>query len=348
MGMMLLMQSSRARARSLAFGTQPQNTTAGATMAAFTVEARRPSGAVDTSWTGTVVISASASSGVCGTVSADAVAGVATFSGVIPYGWAGARTLTATDQAGLLTSATSNSYTLTRLAADFESSNSEFLSYADNAAFEFTTAMYVSCWVKHESALSGVTQGLASKITATGNQREWGLGQGTTDLASLSVTSNGITFTSATTLDAYTAATWYYVEGMFSGSLLSVCRSLASAGSRAADATAAFTGPIFTGTAVFALGRFSGSAGQYLDGLLANVFLSPTAPTTAQRNALYNGGVLPVWQAYSAEVQALAKRGGGTDGDLFFQLDEASGTRASKSGNFVLTDNNTVLSASAA
>lgn len=330
----------------LAFGTQPQNTTAGATMAAFTVEARRPSGAVDTSWTGTVVISASASSGVCGTVSAVAVAGVATFSGVIPYGWAGARTLTATDQAGLLTSATSSSYTLTRLAADFERSNSEYLSYADNAAFEFTTEMFVSAWVKFESL--AVVQGAVCKWATSGSNREYALGTTSGSLMEFRVSADGAAEVSAAQAGAYSTGAWYYLEGMFSGSLIGVCGSLASSGSRTTDTTAAFTGPLKRGTTLFRPGRAQPESTTYLDALMANVFLSPTVPTEAQRNALYNGGVLPVFAALPADVQALAKRGGGTDGDLFFALDEASGTRASASGNFVLTDNNTVLSASAA
>ncbi|CAM3413313.1 hypothetical protein FLLO111716_08895 [Flavobacterium longum] len=100
-----------APASQLAFVGFPSSGTVGSAVTSFTVEARRPNGSVDTSYTGNIVLSkATGPGGVSGTLTVAASAGVATFS-TVQFGAAGSYTLNANSTG--LAQATSSIITIT-------------------------------------------------------------------------------------------------------------------------------------------------------------------------------------------------------------------------------------------
>ncbi len=105
-------------ATTLVFTTQPSNTTAGVAMTpAVVVQARDASNNVDPAFTGSVSLNLGANPGgdPLGTVSATAVSGVATFSGITLQKAAAGYTLVASSSG--LSSATSNTFTVSPAAA---------------------------------------------------------------------------------------------------------------------------------------------------------------------------------------------------------------------------------------
>lgn len=136
-------------ASALAFGTQPQAVAAGGTLASFTVEIRKASGAVDTSRTDSITISKASGSGTLGgTLVAVAVAGVATFS--------------ATSFSGTFTD---SSHTLTATATGLTSATSDaFVIYGGNRSYSSAYLFYqdMLTWPTQATPLAGGTLALNS------------------------------------------------------------------------------------------------------------------------------------------------------------------------------------------
>ncbi len=176
------------------------------------------------------------------------------------------------------------------LAADFESSNSEYLSHADTAALSLgDVEATLGTWVKLES--KGANRTLISKFETTGNQREYRLlyDSGADRFAfTISADGSGTAEASvqAASLGSPATGVWYFVLAWHDPAANLI-------GIQVNDGTpdtASHSGGIYNGTAVFRLGALGGPA-QYHDGLLDEVFLYKRLLAAAERTWLYNGGL---------------------------------------------------------
>lgn len=92
----------------------------------------------------------------------------------------------------------------------------EFLSLADNAAFEpGAGAWSVAFWVKLTDATPAADAGLVGKYNFISNQRSWVVNQKTDGQTRVVVSSNGAVTTLLSTTDARSDATWYHVVAVY-------------------------------------------------------------------------------------------------------------------------------------
>lgn len=165
-------------------------------------------------------------------------------------------------------------------AADFEASNSEWLSCADNAALSTGDIDFsLSFWVYFES--TGY-QELAGKWTGGGTDREWLIYTfGGAMSFQVQGPSSGQTVTHGTSL---TSGVWYHVVVWHD----SVNNVIGITINDTSAVTQAHSGGANDGTADFTLGGRSGSV--YFDGLMDEVGFWKKVLSAAEITSLYNGG----------------------------------------------------------
>jgi len=178
---------------------------------------------------------------------------------------------------------------LLSLAADFESSNSEYLSIADGSqtGLDFTTAFSISTWVKFES--TGSHMALLSKIVNDSTGGGYSIFRLTTNSlifrwsnSTTGLIDTSVTFNPNTTL-------WYHLVFTFnssSGSVIYINGS--SAGTNSSTVAAS------NGTEQFTLGARSRNGGgtkdMYFDGLQDEISVFDYALSSTEVTTLYNGG----------------------------------------------------------
>lgn len=174
-----------------------------------------------------------------------------------------------------------------KAAGDFEAGSSQYFTRADATDLSIAGGdATIVAWVNMESKPAN-SMGIASKFTATGNQREWGLRwENTLDrfqfLLSLDGTSTGAT--GPNTATAPDLATWYMVTAQFSNA--SARASIQQNLGAPVFVTIAHN---FKGTAVFEVGSF-GVAVNFWDGLIAHVGLWHRILSQQELFWLYNNG----------------------------------------------------------
>lgn len=243
--------------------------------------------------------------------------------------------------------------------AAFDESLNQSLQVNDNANFEISGDFAVCAWVRLSSAPAN-DMVIFSKYRTTGNRREYKLfykydvgGSRFAFSVSEDGTANvGKELTAEDThVGVATLGQTYFVCGRYEGQEVMVEVTPAGAGARnAACAAPACTNPgsgtligAYNGAARIALGAHfttSDSVRDFeWDGSIGPLFIAHSA-LGANLDALYNGGQPRLWADLSSGEKALFKKGAGTDGDLWFDLQEASGTRKSASGAISLSENN--------
>jgi hypothetical protein len=173
-------------------------------------------------------------------------------------------------------------------AADFEFTNSEFLSIADNASLSGgDIPLTIGGFFKMESfPVAGAT--LMGKW-GLGNQREYLLfyRQATTRFEmTLSPDGTNETQEPADNLGAPALATWYFVLGWHDPDANTINIQV----NNGTVDSAAYTTGIFDGTAPFDLGRNEAGGGFYWDGLIDEAFVYKKVLTANERTWLYNSG----------------------------------------------------------
>lgn len=242
--------------------------------------------------------------------------------------------------------------------ADFvnaQGTNTNFLTHPDGADVRFSGNMYFAAHVNLDSYgyAGGGQRGIAGKYGGSGN-REWLIdwrGGSSGDARWQFIASPDGTATTVLKADAWqsgvgypTLNTWYFIEVWHRNGV-----GIAIRIDRGYTDTVAFTGGLYgAGNDPLHIGS---SSQKGWDGQMAGVFLSDQVtisgagvgtPDDAISEDLYNDGVPPLWGNLSLATKAAAKRSGGANGDLFWPLNEASGTRESASGNTPLAETGTV------
>ena len=113
--------------------------------------------------------------------------------------------------------------------------------------------------------------------------------------------------------------------------------------------TLAHTGGVADNAELMRVGAVRGSSGTLTkcgDGRMGPIGMAGQLLTAQMVAELYNNGVPRHWRRISAATRAAFRfNSAGTPGDLWWDLDENSGTRDSASGNIPLTNVNSVTSA---
>jgi hypothetical protein len=238
------------------------------------------------------------------------------------------------DNATVGSAAGGNTYTALK-AAQFVNANTESLSITDGSQTGLSPGsadFYMACWVYMDNTTG--TQYFMSKFLATGDQREYTL-YSNAGVATFLINDDGAGASNVTVAGAtLSASTWYFIEAIHDNGT-----NIKISVNRSTDSTTAHTTGAYQGTGAFVMGDRDGG-GTGLDGRIAGAVFYNTIPSTATRDALFNGGK---GLSYDAIVS------GSYDTGLVshWELNEASGTRSDSvtaSGND-LTDNNTVTQA---
>lgn len=231
-------------------------------------------------------------------------------------------------------------------AAQFTAANSEYLSIADNAALSMgDVAMDICGWVYADTLpSSGNTMGLVGKW-ASGNLEYLLFLDNTAGTIrfkfSVRNTANSTTTTvTASTFGTPSVSTFYFVHAYHDPTANTIGIQVNDG---TAD-TAATSGGVRDSNAAFEIGRHT--AGSYYNGRLDEIGIwkhATTRLTTAQTTWLYNSGT---GRSYS-ELGVGSNDGAGLLTNLvgYWQLEEASGSRADSKGSNTLTDNATVTQA---
>jgi len=167
-------------------------------------------------------------------------------------------------------------------AADFESTNSEYLTITDanQVGLDVTTAATWSYWVNFESDTDAVVIDKTRTGTAPTNSY-WILHQGGTG------NYNGLSNSAETylaVLHTLNNATWYHVVWTYNAGTAELFVDGVSKGT-ASNGTA-----LTNTTAPFTLGRVNKYTGNYMDGLMDIVEVYNRVLTGAEITALYNSG----------------------------------------------------------
>jgi hypothetical protein len=230
------------------------------------------------------------------------------------------------------------------VAADFEASNSEWLSVADSGLLSpGNTDFAIAVWAWLESKPGGGDMTILGKWNVTGNQCEYVLycRASTDHRFAFSVSDDG-SFASVPIVestDAPSIGAWYFVIVWHDATANTINLQVNNG---TANSQAHTTG-VFKGTALLELGR-QGSAIKYWDGRMALASFWNRTLTAAEKTWLYNEG-----KGRRYDELAISRTDGSnllTSLVAYWNLDEASGQRNDSHINLLhLTDNNTVTSA---
>lgn len=181
-------------------------------------------------------------------------------------------------------------------AADFEESNSEYLSIADGSqsGLDITGDISVSFWIKFESLTDGASQAVVSKYSDNqrsyffqfrrdGSDYKW---RAVFSQDGSAATSGLISVTDST----LSTGVWYHVVMTFdvSTSTLQVYRNGSSVGSSSGSAISA----IMDDTGTFAIGcnEPDDTPTQFVDGLVQHVTITSDLISSGEASTLYNSG----------------------------------------------------------
>jgi RHS repeat-associated protein len=222
-------------------------------------------------------------------------------------------------------------------AADFESSNSEFLERADSAQLstgdiDFT----LSAWVKLESKSDVMF--IASKRDSATVQEFHLAYDNTSDRFTFALYNSAgilVGFAPANNLGSPSLNTWYFVTGWHD----SINNSVGIQVNNATPDTAATTGVPSDTSANFRIGAFFTTEAKFWDGLIDEVSFYKRVLTSAERTWLYNNGSGRMY----TDVNPPAINPGTTNLISWWTLNETNATRndSHTSGNH-LADTNTV------
>lgn len=181
-------------------------------------------------------------------------------------------------------------------AVNLVAASTQYLSVADNASLDFTSAMTIDGWVKFTT--SGGIQTLASKWNFS-TDGCWAIqmtaGEIVVNVAT-TPTDGGTTHGDTSGL-GLTTATWYHIAVVFDGTLTGNANRL-KVFVNGVQKTLTFTGTIpatlLNSASAFELGRFQG-LGRFLDGLLDEVAQWGRALTSAEILARYAAGTGIQW-----------------------------------------------------
>ena len=212
----------------------------------------------------------------------------------------------------------------TRNVTTFNGS-SQYLSRADEALLSITGDMYFACFVKITN--TSTAQMIASKSGATGNT-SWALTCAAGFVAA-AFAADG-TATTPVSGGSLSSGTWAFIEIAHddANNLIKICVSTTSLGT---FTTAAFSGPIYDSTASFYLGAANGAT--LLGGAMHSVVLMDAIPTDTERAYLFNSGNGRNYWELDNDLKSKCVG--------FWQLDESSGSRASKVNSLTLTNTGT-------
>lgn len=224
------------------------------------------------------------------------------------------------------------------ISADFESTNSEFLSITDAAqsGLELTGDLSFSLWVKFESI--STNQPLIYKFETTGDQRSyalnWNQSAGTlvwsvsSDGTAGNTSSQSVSWSPSidtwyhlvVVFDANAGDVWFYVDGSLQGTKQTGGKTTT-----------------FDGTGSFLIGKDGDSGSAYFDGLIDEVGAWSKELSTDEISDLYNSGTRLGYTLDVATHSTLP-----TNLVSYWEMSESSGTRSDSKASNDLTDNNTV------
>lgn len=175
--------------------------------------------------------------------------------------------------------------------ADFESTNSEYLSITDasQSGLDITSDLSISAWVKFESNTTAY-QVISSKYLSTGNQQSWQFRcslDSATDAIRADMSANGTAVTQTALNYSFTTGTWYHIVFSYSASVgrVEVFVNGSSAGVMTGQVTS-----IFNGTAPYQVGLGNPGGSEYLDGVLDEHAIYSRSLNYGDVLDLYNSG----------------------------------------------------------
>jgi len=172
-------------------------------------------------------------------------------------------------------------------AADFESSNSEYLSIADGSqsGLDLTSSMTLSAWVKLESSPGTGSYAVVSKYSS-GNNRSYILNIGDTNKISYATVNGGVNYCEKSWSPS--TGVWYMVSAVFDASADTV--KMYVDGSQLGTTCTSQTATPADGSAEFRVGSAQDS-GRYFDGLIDQVYVGASALDATAIALLYNTGL---------------------------------------------------------
>lgn len=218
-------------------------------------------------------------------------------------------------------------------AAQFTAASTEYLSIADNSSLSVEAQDFsFSCWVYSDSF--GTDRMVAAKDSNSAGNREWHLIYSSSAsrwvMRLQNSTTNLLTLV-AIAAGAPATATWYHLTVTYT----TATRAAALYVNAGTPATGTASGDITASGAPFTIGAF-GNTGSPWNGRIAAAGFWKKVLSAAEVTTLYNGGVLLAYSDLSGSLL--------TSLESWWDLSEASGTRADTPGSNDLTDNNTVTS----
>jgi hypothetical protein len=177
-------------------------------------------------------------------------------------------------------------------SADFELSNSEYLSIADNASLSFTGDVTVNAWVNLETTIGTTDQTIAAKYNGTGNNRSYifAFDDVSGDRMTTDISSDGIGATgkdSSTTVTINTG-TWYMCTWVYDASAGAV--EYYVDGVQIGTEVTGLPTSIYDGTAAFTVGAWidNTTPRNFFDGLMQDLIIWNSELSVTDVSDLYD------------------------------------------------------------
>ncbi len=171
-------------------------------------------------------------------------------------------------------------------AADFESTNSEYLSRADNASLSITGSISIAAWVNFETVPGAGRADIVTKYN-TGGDRSYRFQVGDGNLLTLIGVGSGVFICTPSWTPS--SATWYHIAAVFDGAADTI-KMYVNGAQQGATCTGQ-TSTITDGGATFMVGAGQDAGpGNFMDGLIDEVGLWSKALTSTEITDLYNSG----------------------------------------------------------
>lgn len=173
--------------------------------------------------------------------------------------------------------------------ADFEATNSESLSIADNTALSFTSDFSVSFWVKYETVHGGV-ECIFGKSGSSGSFSYWmETSSHPTERVRFFTSSTGSNLVQVDWNVTLSTGTWYHMVFAYDASAGQVewYKDGSSQGTRTGLHTS-----LYDNTTDFRLGatEVDGSVSRFFDGVLDEVTVTSDVITSSEVTTIYNSG----------------------------------------------------------